>query len=197
MNNNFSVPPTIRKTGSEPFTHNSNSLNFNLLDYWQWSSSDLLTNTNRGKIAEFIIAKAFDITGGIKDEWLPYDLTTKEGIRIEVKSSAYLQNWAQPRLSIIKFDIAPKRSWDPKDNSYSPTAIRASDVYIFCLLKHTDPQTIDVLNLDQWDFYIMPTKILDKKKPQQKSITLSSLLKLNPIISDFESLPSSLQALKI
>jgi len=43
MNNNFSVPVTTRKTGGEPFVHNSSPLNFTLLDYWQWSSSDLST----------------------------------------------------------------------------------------------------------------------------------------------------------
>jgi len=40
MNNNFSVLTTIRKTGSEAIAHNSKSSHFNLLDYWQWSSSD-------------------------------------------------------------------------------------------------------------------------------------------------------------
>ena len=84
MKNNFSVLTTIKKTGSEAFTHNFKSSHFNLLDYWQWSSSDLLTNTNRGIIAEFIIANAFGIADGIKDEWLSYDLTTKEGIKIEI-----------------------------------------------------------------------------------------------------------------
>jgi len=33
--------------------------------------------------------------------------------------------------------------------------------------------------------------------PNQDVTVISSLLKLNPIISDFESLPSSLQAIKI
>jgi len=197
MKNNFSVPITIRKTGHEPFTHNFNPLKFNLLDYWQWSSSDLLTNTNRGIIAEFIIANAFGIAEGIKDEWLSYDLTTKDGIKIEVKASAYLQNWHQQQLSKIVFDIAPKQIWDPKTNSLSDSPARPSDLYIFSLLQHTDPLTVDVLNLDQWEFYLLPTKILNEKKPNQKSITLSSLQKLNPTVSDFESLPSSLQAIKI
>ena len=96
-----------------------------------------------------------------------YDLSTKEGIKIEVKTSAYLQNWHQLQLSKIVFDIAPKQIWDPKTNSLSDSHSRPSDVYIFCLLKHTDPLTIDVLNLDQCDFYILPTKILDEKKPRQ------------------------------
>ncbi len=37
-------------------------------------------------------------------------------------------------------------------------------------------------------FYILETKILDEKKPQQKSITLSSLLKLNPTQVKYENL---------
>jgi hypothetical protein len=41
-----------------------------------------------------------------------YDLITSTGIRIEVKSSAYLQSWSQKRLSTISFSISPARYWD-------------------------------------------------------------------------------------
>ncbi len=58
----------------------------------------LLTNTNRGIIAEFIIANTFGIADGIKDEWLSYDLTSKDGIKIEVKT--YRKTPAFPSLQV-------------------------------------------------------------------------------------------------
>jgi len=107
---------TKRKTGQESFHLNLKPLPINLLDFWQWAYSDILTNTNRGKLAEFIVASALDIKVDVKKEWLPYDLITDDGITMEVKSSAYLQNWHQTKLSKIVFNISPKRSWNPSFN---------------------------------------------------------------------------------
>ena len=36
------------------------------------------------------------------------------------------------------------------------------------------------LNTSKWDFYVLPTKVLDQKCPEQKTIRLSSLEKLLP-----------------
>ncbi len=51
---------------------------------------------------------------------------------------------------------------------------------MFALLAHKDQQTLDPLNLDQWEFFVLPTTALDKKDPTQKAIGLSALLALNP-----------------
>jgi hypothetical protein len=65
-----------------------------LLDFWQWAYSDLLSNTNRGRLAEFIVARALSL--GLTDvriEWDAVDLVTPTGVKVEVKSAAYLQSW--------------------------------------------------------------------------------------------------------
>jgi len=46
---------TIRKTGNEVFLNGDQST---LLDYWAWAHSDIMGNTERGKIAEYIVAMA-------------------------------------------------------------------------------------------------------------------------------------------
>jgi hypothetical protein len=51
------IPPTL-KSGAEPLTIENKALNFTLLDFWQWSVSDILSNANRGRLAEFIVATA-------------------------------------------------------------------------------------------------------------------------------------------
>ena len=69
--------------------------------------------------------------------------------------------------------------WDPETNRQTGEPHRAADVYVFCLLAHKDQATLDPLNLDQWEFYVLPTVILNERKRSQHSITLPSLKKLN------------------
>lgn len=48
-------------------------------------------------------------------------------------------------------------------------------------MNHKIQDTIDPLDMDQWDFYILPTSVLDDKVGDQKRIGLNSLIKLNPL----------------
>ena len=173
------------KTGKEPFSFTERDLNFKLLDFWQWSQSDLLNNSLRGVLAEYIVKQDLGIENTPRTEWDAFDLITKEGIKIEVKSSAYLQSWTQKNLSSISFNISPTMGWDANKNEYSTETKRQSDFYIFCLLNHKDKKTVNPLKLEQWTFFILSTKILDREKTTQKTITLKSLLKLNPAQCSF------------
>ena len=47
-------------SGDEMFQHGSNKLDFNLLSFWQWSSSDVVSNATRGILAEYIVGKALE-----------------------------------------------------------------------------------------------------------------------------------------
>jgi diguanylate cyclase (GGDEF)-like protein len=87
-------------------------------------------------------------------------MLSKEGISIEVKTSAYLQSWDQQSLSKISFDIQPIYGWDSVTNEYDAEKKRQSDVYVFCVLKHKDQATLNPLDLSQWDFYERSNRIL-------------------------------------
>ena len=169
-----------RKTGDELFHENGKPLNTDLLSFWQWSASDLVGNAMRGIFAEYIVASALGVTEGNRTEWDAYDIETAEGIKVEVKSGAYIQSWAQKKLSNIQFGIRPTLGWDSKNNEYTTVVERQSDVYVFCVLNHKDQETIDPLNVSQWLFYVMATKSLNQSVGKQKTITLSSLKMLNP-----------------
>jgi hypothetical protein len=106
------------------------------------------------------------------------DLRTGNGLRIEVKSSAYLQSWAQSKLSNIQFVVSKRLGWDPKTNITEKVARRHSDIYVFALLAQTDKSAVDPLNLAQWKFWAVPTRDLDARSRSQQSITLASLRKL-------------------
>lgn len=174
------------KTGQEQLIYNEKQLGFTVLDFWRWSTSDILSNTIRGGFAEFIVATALNLDMKVlRDEWSAYDLKTPEGIRIEIKCSAYIQSWFQRTLSTISFSTKPSYYWDSFTNKFSNIKLRHADVYVFCLLNHVEQLTIDPLNMNQWEFYVLATQQLNEYKRSQHSITLKSLRRLtHPIAYD-------------
>lgn len=181
-----------RKTGREALVLAGQPLKVVLSDFWSWSRSDLLDNTERGVLAEFIVATALGIpTAGVRDGSAAWDLTMPDGIRIEVKSAAYLQTWGQKKLSRISFSTAPARAWDSDCGEFAGAARRQADIYVFALLAHTDKATVNPLELDQWKFYVVPTAILNQRSPTQRSISLTTLKTLTTPIR-FEELQTTI-----
>ena len=109
-----------KRSGDEKFRDGNNNLDFNLLSFWQWSSSDIVSNATRGILAEYIVGKALGCIKeeDIRDEWGAYDLATQAGVRIEVKSAAYVQSWQQSRLSKIRFNVPKTLGWDKETNKF-------------------------------------------------------------------------------
>jgi hypothetical protein len=181
------------KTGAESLTYKHNTLNYTILDFWRWSVSDILSNATRGRLAEFLIATAtnIDITV-VRDEWSAYDLVTPDGIKLEIKSAAYLQAWSQKILSKISFSTKLARDWDFETDKRATIAKRHADVYVFCLLKHEDKATVDPLNLNNWEFYIMATSELNNYTRSQHSITLKSLCSLTKAV-DYDEINDAIK----
>ncbi len=191
----LSLPHLVvkRKTGSEPFRDADHTLGFDLLSFWQWFASDLASNALRGCLAEFLVAQALGIAGGVRRQWEAYDLCTNGGLTIEVKSAAFLQTWGQNEPSRISFDIAPKRYWDPTTNELTDEKRRQADVYVFALLAHRDKPTLDPMDLSQWEFYVLPRSILDAELPGQKGLSLVALQKLKPVRCSFGELAQAVE----
>jgi len=176
MSDDLSRICPIRRSGDEPLHSDGRSFGFTLLDFWRWSSSDLVSNATRGVLAEFIVASALGIAlDSVRDEWMAFDLTTPEGITVEVKSAAYIQSWTQRSFSSIVFRVPKTRAWTADTNVQEKEPRRQAQVYVFALLAHRNKSSIDPLNIDQWHFYVVPTSILDARTRSQHSITLSSL----------------------
>jgi len=159
---------------SERFKFNNESLEISIVDFWKWNQSDLIENRNRGILAEFIVKSALNIDTITRLEWDAYDLESADNCKIEIKSAAYIQAWDQDKLSTIKFDIAPKKQLQ-EDNSYTDEKVRTADIYIFCHLHHLDQSSINPMELSQWTFYLVLTKVLDEAYPEQKSISISTI----------------------
>jgi len=174
------ITPT-RKTGSEPFRRDSMSLGFTLLDFWRWSASDLVNNTERGVLAEFLVATAIGApVNQVREGWAPFDLKTAEGITVEVKSAAYLQSWQQEKPSTIRFIVPKRLGWDGETGKSEREPRRHANVYVFAVLGHEDQDktALDPLDVSQWTFYVLATKVLETRPQNQRSIALAALRKL-------------------
>ena len=193
MQNLGKIIPTI-KSGEESLEFDGNKLPNCLLDFWKWSVSDILSNSTRGRFAEFIVATASHVDLNLpRDEWQSFDLITPENIKIEVKSSAYIQSWHQQEESKISFSIKPARSWDSETGIQSAIQKRHADVYVMCLLKHKQQDSINPLDMSQWEFYVLSKFEIDNYKKSQHSITLNSLNKLTIPVT-YEKLSDEIKA---
>ena len=148
-------------------------------DYWRWAHSDLNSNAERGKFAEFLVACSLGLKHEISQEWGAYDIHWVDGedeIKIEVKTSAYLQIWGQKKLSSPSFSTRPSRKWNVKTNEYEAITRRQADVYVFCLenQKTQEGCNPNPLDLAQWEFYVLPTSVLNERG-SQGSVSLAQL----------------------
>jgi hypothetical protein len=153
--------------------------NHSVSDFWQWAYSDLLQNTTRGVLAEYIVAVLLNVDKSPRNPWLPFDLKLDDGRTIEVKTMSRLQAWAQKQLSEPKIVLAPKRSWDPVTGIMERDPSLNADIYIICYFTSEDHSTADPLNLDQWNFFVLDKKEVGEVLKKSKLISLKALNKMN------------------
>ncbi len=117
-----------KKHGDECFLNGCCSAH--LVEFWRWAYSDLMGNTVRGKLAEYIVSLAMHCANVVSEGWRAFDVLTPEDIKIEVKTSAYLQSWAQKRISNIRFGIRETLAWDSVTNTYAEIAMLLRNWFI-------------------------------------------------------------------
>ncbi len=159
-----------------------------LSSYWAWAHSDLLSNAERGIFAEWLVHKAMHSDSPSRVNWDRYDVLSPEGIRIEVKTSGYVQTWKQKKLSAPVFSIRQTYARDENTDTAGDELSRPSDVYVFCLHHHKDRNTIDPLDITQWTFYVLSTAALDAAAGRQKTIALSRLKDIGAAETGFSGL---------
>lgn len=177
--------------------------------FYAWAYGDLLANTTRGVVAEYIVVTALGLSDTKRIAWNRYDLeidgekvdgdqTNDAKIRkigVEVKSAAYVQTWKQKTgPSVISFDIAPSAGWESETDTHAAGQVRSAAVYVFCLLVGNGHDRPDPLDVEQWEFYVLPTSVLDRERPEQKRIRLEPLKALKPIACTYSGLADAIRA---
>ncbi len=99
-----------RASGHEPIVGDGVPPQLTIHDFWSWGYSDVLVNTNRGVLAEFLVAVALGVhQDPPRDAWARCDLYYRDQ-GIEVKSAAYVQREYQDRPSTISFSVPKTRA---------------------------------------------------------------------------------------
>jgi hypothetical protein len=160
--------------GTEAFE----GLDARVIDFWRWAMSDLRMNTIRPMLAEFLVARAVGDPKPARVEWANHDVTSADGIRIEVKSSGYLQSWRQRKLSKPAFSRFSARVWDPETSTYGNDAEVRADVFVFCVQMCRAPAEYNPLDVSQWSFHVIRAAIV--RGCRKKSFGMAFVLQHAP-----------------
>lgn len=175
--------PVKKLTGGEQFKHIGNK-QFSVLEFWQYGFSNLNSNVLRGALAEFIVENVLNDKNQIivRNPWGDYDVETKDGKKIEVKCSSYIQDWDQKEFSRIVWSglKAKELYWSEAVKSHTDLKQKdyKADIYILALFKHQDPTTLNILDLDQWAFYVFKREQIKDISRNGNSVSLARLQKL-------------------
>ena len=182
--------------GDELFHNDHFYQDFSVSDFWHFAFGDLLDNTYRGHLAEFIVSKALDLdTSTPREDWSEYDLSYN-GYRIEIKSSSFIQSWNldNERYSRVSFSVSPSRKFDSIAGGYPGDKKRHSDFYIFCLYSERDKTNYDILDLSKWQFFILPTVSLNEHC-KQNTVSFSTLERLKAVKCSYSDIKFTLDKL--
>jgi hypothetical protein len=173
--------PVVKLSGDEHFsTHEIKAAS--VLDFWRYGFSNLNSNVLRGALAEFLVECALKEQNeiDIRNPWGDYDVEYK-GKKIEVKSCSYLQDWDQPKLTTIMWSGLKAKSlyWSSAVGEFKKDEQKEykSDIYVLALLNHQETETLDILNLDQWCFYVLSKETLEILSKNRSAVTIITLQK--------------------
>ena len=185
--------------GTEPFVMNGKSVGFNMLDFWKFEFSNIYDMQD--EISEFIVAKALEIDVPYnKEMWTLCDIMYRDK-RIEVKETSYYHPWnkdgqvsEQRAFGITKANSIYEKP--DEENKYE----RQNDLYIFCVVNGNTREESNPLNLNNWDFYIVPTSVINEKCKDNKTISLSRIQNMGYRPFDFskikEEVDKQIEAMK-
>lgn len=148
------VPPATPLDPKTTFTLDGAKQAFGISDFWQYTLSDLVSNMNRGALAEFIVERALGATKCLSNHAEPYDITYR-GTHIEVKSSAFVQRWPQDKASSPKFSVRKKLCRNSETSRFDEPPSRRWDIIVCALLAERDPLKLNPMALEQWEFYVV------------------------------------------
>ncbi|MGM7696806.1 hypothetical protein [Microbacterium sp. A84] len=144
-------PPINPLHGEEPFV----GLEGTVSDFWRFALPDVQTNNTRGWFAEYLVWRALGIEKPLRIEWDAFDVLWK-GIRVEVKSSAFVQRWAQRRPSDLTFSGFRSKLFDPITKTYADEETYNAQVYVFAANLAESHAAYDQLDVGLWRFAVIP-----------------------------------------
>ena len=160
---------------------------FDIASFRSWALGDLADNANRGIFAEWLVGQLLDVIdeSEARREWTSFDLRYGEA-KVEIKTTGLGQTWKRhERSKRPTFDIAPRKSaWDAETDEwvkFDPPE-RPADLYVFCLHEPVPATSDNVRDPAFWNFWVILTETLDNELGSQKTVGLSTLSRLAPVV---------------
>ncbi len=179
----------MQKTGQEAFTENGASIGVSVLDFWRFSYSELNSDP-RDDIAEYLVSLALGVREPYnKKDWTLFDIDYN-GNPIEVKSTSYYQTWRKDGKTTENRTFSIRKATAPDETE----ARRHSEVYVFCVLNGKTEETADPLRLENWEFYIIPTAIINEQCGDNKTISLSRIKSMGYSAKGFRQIKDAVDA---
>ena len=145
----------------------------NISDFYRHSCSDFTDRYLLSKLGVFVVASAIGVSDRITPMAYmkkPYNLISKTGTRISVRTSSY---------SFLADGNEPGGLY------YEAVQTKGTDLFVFC--THKGLNLIDsALDTSLWDFYILRSESLNIDK--LKTITMSHILELKAIQCSYDNL---------
>lgn len=163
-------------------------LDADVVDFWRFALADLRMNNARGYLAEFLVSRALGLDAA-RVEWDDIDVLWGS-VKIEVKSSAYVQAWPQRVPSRISFGGLRSRAWSP-DSGRALSATYKADVYVFAWQTTVDAAAYDPLDIGAWSFHVLARSQLELLGVG--SIALSTLARMSVPVA-YAELRAAIQA---
>ena len=178
--------------GKEMFIFDGEAVGFDFLDFWRFHYSNIYDLQD--KIAEFVVSKALGIDNAHNDQyWTLWDISYRNK-RIEIKETSYYHSFNEEgKVSRQRvFGITKANgSYDPT-NSGNNDFCRQNDIYVFCLNTGDTRETSNPLNLNNWEFYVVPTALINEKCGDNKTISLGRIKSLGVATCAYNRLKSEI-----
>lgn len=167
--------------GKEKFIHNNKELDFGIFDFWIYKYSNIYNLQE--VIAEFIVEKALGLNKSQNtDSWTLFDILYRD-TRIEIKETSYYHPWNENGKISKQRTFGITKANSNYDNSNEPNKFeRQNDIYVFCLNTGTTKESSNPMNINNWEFYIVPTSVINEVCGNNKTISLGRVKKLSPLI---------------
>jgi hypothetical protein len=147
----------------EQFLYDENDIDLTVNNPSKWTYCDLLGNTQRAMLAEYIVASSLHrAESSTKLTNRPFELLatiSNKPMRIGIRYASYLQS---------------AEAEHPDHISFNMNAESGCDLYIFCLYKALTREA-NPLNLNLWDFFVATASDISNRN---QKLTLSSLMKI-------------------
>lgn len=178
---------------TEKFRYKNKELEFGMLEFWSAKFSDVYNIQEY--MAEFLVEKALGIEKSRNTEsWTLFDILYN-GCRVEIKQTGYYHPWNENgKISQVRRFGITKANSRHEDKESENVYERQNDIYVFCLNKGETKETSNPLIVDNWEFYVVPTKVINEECGNNKSIGLEKVRKLSEVIP-YEKIKETIEAI--